>query len=369
MLEGRHIVITSNEPWSDTWYSKQNYAWELARKNTVYFIDPPQGFSAKGIFGSGVTARQLHERLFVLQYANARPVRSAALYAQNDRIVSKRLRRYFEEQGIRDFLFWSFDPYRLSDPQVLGAQQSIFHAVDQYNFVPFGEKELAQKSGLVICVAESFCKAYEPLNKNVRYLPHLISEEEFSAGDAIIRESLPKGKFGLYIGNIDDRVDYTTVEHLLKRFPDTPFVFVGKTCYSDANEKARFVFESNTFPNLFTTGVQPFKSLKHYIAASAFCIAPMNRNHPGNTISHHKILQYLALGKPVFSCRFSAYDALSEILSMHDDDVHLLNAVDQFRQSGEPAAAAETRIAFARQFTFAPAFEKIEHWLNTATAR
>ena len=32
-LENQTILVTSNEPWGDLWYSKQNYAYELSKKN------------------------------------------------------------------------------------------------------------------------------------------------------------------------------------------------------------------------------------------------------------------------------------------------------------------------------------------------
>jgi len=359
-----HIVITSNEPWGDTWYSKQNYAWELSRSHKVWFLDPPQAWRPGALFNSGFASKKIHAHLHVLRYTNALPVRNAALYRWNNRIVSSRLRAWLSAQGVRDFLFWSFDPYRLSDPALLGAGASIFHAVDKYGFVPYGEAELARNSDLVLCVAEDFREAYRPYNKHVEMLPHAIAEEEFKADPARVKDELRGRPYGLYVGNVDDRIDYRTLELLLQKFPEQLFVLIGRQLYGKSNARARQLLEEKKYPNLLALGEKPFKELKHYIAAASFCLAPMNRAHPGNTISHHKILQYLALGKPIFSCRFTAYTHLERLLSMHEEDGALIEALKEFLERGEAQGLREARVEFARKHTFTPALEKISGLLS-----
>lgn len=361
-LTGKNIVITSNEPWGDTWYSKQNYAWELSQRgNRVYFIDPPMNWQVSGLVKSGITEKAIAPGLTVLGYSNALPIRSRSLYRKNNRIVSRRLRRYFANKGITDLVFWSFDPYRLSDPAALGAAFSIFHSVDEYGFAPYGEKELATRSDLVIAVADPIAAPYRSLNKNVITVAHAIGTAEFlrETSDAVKRE-LPEGPFGIYVGNIDERMDFGLVEELLLAEPGTSFVFIGNIL-ALPGDSAKRIFAEKKYANALILGSRPFRMLRHYVSAASFCLAPMNRQHRGNTISHHKILQYLALGKPVFSCRFSAYEKYQDLFWMSDDPAEVKALLHRFLREGEAPSLREQRIARARDNSFDNQFARIEH--------
>ncbi|TND09358.1 MAG: group 1 glycosyl transferase [Bacteroidetes bacterium] len=364
-LTGKNIIITSNEPWGDTWYSKQNYAWELAKRgNRVFFIDPPESFHINGITDGSVSAKKITDQLTVLKYFNALPVRSAALYRENDRIVSGRIRKYLAGEGISDYILWSFDPYRLSDAQKLGASFSVFHSVDQYNFIPKGERQLVTEAGLVIAVAEPIAAQYRSLNPHLIVVEHAISGEEFS--DEIpepVKNEMPAGNCGIYVGNIDARLDFQLVEKTVVAFPETHFVFIGNVL-SLPDDAAQRLFGEKKYRNLHVFGSRPFKQLRQYISATGFCLAPMNRDHPGNTIAHHKILQYLALGKAVFSCRFSAYEKEHGLLYMHDDHAAFLESLGSFLASGEDPSAGSRRINYAKGFTFDVQLNKTEEALR-----
>jgi hypothetical protein len=264
-------------------------------------------------------------------------------------------------------VFWSFDPFRLHRPQLLGAELSIFHSVDKYDFRPAGEAQLARSVDHVFCSSESFVGTYRPLNESVHVLPHGISGDEFEAESGHPAE-LPDS-YGLYVGNIDERVDFRLVETALAALPETTFVFVGRIGYAAHNEAARRLFEERRYRNLVATGPIHFKRLRNYIARASFCLAFMNKRVNGNLVGHHKMLQYLALGKPVFGCTLSDYRAVAGLLYMDDDDQALIGRLVGYVRHGEPPGLAAERIAYARRFQFEELLERVDRILFPGASR
>lgn len=361
-LQRLSIVVTSNEPWGDIWYSKQNYAFELSRRNQVFFIDPCRRWSLSNVPNGEVYEHSVTPSLTVLAYQNAFPASSRLLFAWNNRIVSRRLCRYFRARGVRDFLLWSFDPYRLYDPALLGARTSIFHSVDRYDPFPLSGALLSRRVDHVFCIARPLMDRYRRLNRSVHFVPHALSADQF-VSDEPCPPGLPANGYGLFIGGIDERLDYAMIEAAVTALPETPFLFLGRLAYNTADSAARRLFEDRAHRNLIAPGPIPFAQLKPYIANARFCIAFMNKHDPGAVIGHQKLIQYLAFGKAVFGCVFSDYADFPALMYMDDDNDALLGKLVRFVRDGEASDLRETRIAFAAQRRFDVVLERVEDLL------
>jgi hypothetical protein len=90
----------------------------------------------------------------------------------------------------------------------------------------------------------------------------------------------------------------------------------------------------------------------------------MNPKAHGNNISHHKIFQYLAWGKPVFSCVFSEYLQFGELLYMDDNHQGIVDKLDLFLKVGEDKSLKEKRIEKASEMKFENHLKSIEQFLN-----
>src|ERR1051326_3339068 len=112
-LEDQTILVTSNEPWGDIWYSKQNYAYELSKKNKVFFIDPPTKWQLKNIFYNPIILKSYNENLKIISYQNFLPILNDVFNRLNNFLVSKYLKRFFQGNHISNYLVWAFDPIRL----------------------------------------------------------------------------------------------------------------------------------------------------------------------------------------------------------------------------------------------------------------
>jgi len=351
-ISGEQILVISNEPWGDIWYSKQNYAYELSKTNKVIFINPVGRWNPKSLFSALINKTKYNDNLTILNYSNALPVRTSFLDKWNNKITSKRLRKQLQKDNFLKPIHWSFDPFRLYDHKLFNAKIGIYHCVDLYGFKYYGERQIASNSDVIFVSSKTFFDTYQKFNKPMFSLPHGISSEEFKVSPTESNEvEIGHKDYGLYTGVIDERIDFGLLEKALVKFKDVPFLFLGPHRLPD-NEIAHRIFTENKYPNLFAPGAVHFKKLKVYIAEAKFCISFMNTKIEGNMIAHHKSLLYLSHGKPVFGAAFSEYKNLDEIFYMSNDHDELLNMLGAFLENGEPSEFSKIRISYAQEYTF-----------------
>jgi hypothetical protein len=353
MLTGKNILIVSNEPWGETWYSKHNYAWELSKKNNVFFINPAQRFKIWNVFTKNVSAHKIKDNLHVLNYKNVLPVRFEITRLINERYIFKKINEFLITNKISDIVFWSFDPIRLTEPKYLSPSLTILHMVDKYLFKTKAEYIIAKNADIVLCVATEIADGYYKLNKSVHVIPHAIPNDEFLE----IKNTQNKPIVGIYVGNIDFRIDFEYQKFLIERFPNVMFEFVGKLFIENINTYGIF---DNKYKNVIYKGEQPFKRLKHIIRDADFCFVFKDIHHPGNNFSSHKMLQYFAQGKPIFTTNMTRYESIKDLLCMNNDREKMAISIDYFIKNGDAKDAPQKRIEYAKMFSFENIINKIE---------
>lgn len=356
-MKTKNIALVSNEPWGDIWYSKHHYANELSKLNRVYFIDPAKGWKISNLFKNKIEEEVLNDQLSIIRYKNILP---HLFYRINNSIVSRRLKKYFEGKNTPIDIFWSFDPIRLYEPKKIGAKFSIFHIVDKYKNTHKTEELFNRNVDLFISVSKDFVDRYKKYTKKVLLIPHGISKDEFRIDDKII---VPFTNYGIYIGTIDLRLDYNFLINLIEKFPNQLFVFVGRIVDTGDKNQER-IFIKSEFKNVIHVPPVHAKELKYYIHSANFCIAPMIKSYDGNLISHHKIFQYLAHGKPTFSPVFTEYEPISDLLYMSNSDEELLNLFKIYLENGEKDSLSLDRVKFALENTYDSHISKIFSDLN-----
>ncbi|WP_436515261.1 hypothetical protein [Ekhidna sp. To15] len=351
-IQNRNIAVTSNEPWGDIWYSKQNYAFELSRNNRVIFINPPTKWRLTNLFDSKVVINKVSDQLSTLDYGNWIPTRWKLTNFLNNLVVSRRIKKVLKNNEFEKFIFWAFDPTRLYDPQILGADVSVYHCVDYYYFQYYGEKQLCRKSDYLFATSQLFLDEFNEFEKPKHVVPHGISQDEFELDPTREKElNISHSSFGLYLGVIDHRMDFEFYEQVIQKFPEQLFVFVGPVRETN-NEAFDRIFKEQKYENVILTGPVHFKDLKYYISKASFCMSFMNMNYHANTVHHHKTLVYLAQGKPVFSFEFEEYKKNKDIMYLSNDYDELINELSSFLKSGETQNVKDQRISYAKKYTF-----------------
>lgn len=355
-LKDKAILIISNEPWGDIWYSKHNWAYELSQNNNVFFINPPLRWAFRDLFIKKIASKNYTNTLKIINYNNRLPfTRFELIFRLNELIVAKTIKRWLELNKINNRIFWSFDPYRFSNPNLFSVSKSIFFRVDKFR-VPDRERILLENVDGLIVTAKVLLKG--TISKQHLILSHGISEEEFTHTNDIKYE---EGYF-LYVGNIDSRLDIVLLEKLLIEFPEKKFLFIGKKANA-TNEIFENIFYKNKYENIIIHGIEHFKNLKNYIYKSKVCLAPMDMSIDGNEIHHHKSLQYLAMGKPILSPLFNDKINNDEHILGYvsiNEAIQILRDIDV----SETQEKAENRIKFAKQFLYSNLIKKVEDFLN-----
>lgn len=378
ILKDKVIIITSNEPWGDIWYTKHNYAFELSKRNRVFFVNPPNGWREGLKSGHKILENKITKSLSVLNYNNYLPLLNFKHRGTSDPyftnrannfLISKKLNSFLKKKGFDQYFFWSFDPLRLYDPELLNSSLNIFHCADQHWLNSFGTHILCKKSDVLFLTSKHLFEEYSGFDIPKNLVPHGISDDQFFVDeDALSKIDMPVKDFGLFVGVIDGRVDYKLLDKVLSKFPDQAFVFVGPLkenhIYEESYSYYKKIFIEKSFHNLYHLGPKHFKTLKYYIYRSRFCISFMDPKWPGNTIGHHKTLVYLAQGKPVFQYLFKDYIGCEEILYMSENHEETIEQLSRFVNIGEPDSLIDQRKSFASKSRFESLINDIDSYLK-----
>lgn len=352
-LKNKTILIVSNEPWGNMWYSKHNWAFELSKNNLVYFINPPNRWKFKDIFKTTIKIKDYSKTLKILNYNNRLPLtKYNFLFKINESLIFKALNKFFKNK--KKLIFWSFDPYRLIYPNKLNFLHSIYFVADRY-LIP-REKILIRNVNSIISVSKDLTKDIN--HHHILNLSHGISDSEFNTDKDVVGYE----NFILYIGGIDYRLDYLLIANLLKSFPNEKFLFIGKISNIDDND-FRDIFIDRKFLNFEYKMAIHFKELKNYIAKAKICLAPMKKGIQGNSINHHKLLQYLAHGKPVLSAKFIDYQD-NNLLIEYSDTKDAILKFKNILEEADDIALINKRINFAKEFLYPNLIKKIEEFLS-----
>lgn len=299
----RKILLVSNEPWGDVWYSKQHYANELSKTDIVYFINPCRSFSLKNLFNFSVKVFEVKKNLFVLSYYNNVPSSNKLLILANlnDFINSLKIKwRLSKDRKSTNWLVYQFDPARFINflPAAKGTKR-VYHVVDPYHSF-FGDKIIAKQANLVIGIKDSLVQYYRTLNEHVIHVPHGISDEELKYDELEIKriKELYQNVI-LFIGTINNDVDLLLLAKVAKCEVGT-LLIIGPNVLTDESRKKEFIHLMH-LPSVVYIGPVEAKELKNYVASAKVCIIPYLINKSSLNRTPLKLINYLAQKKPVVS--------------------------------------------------------------------
>lgn len=343
------VLIISNDAWDGPRYSKHRYALALARTRKVLFLDPPRTWRLTHPFRWKIHSRETDEGVTVLSYFNTMPLLGGRLRNLNDRVIAIRLKYHFRRSGLEHPLFWSFDPSRLTDPSQLDPVLSIYHCADDYSF-RWGERSLAEKCDHVFCIARDLMPRFRTFNRSIHFLPHGLTNADLVPASCKDEELPVPAGYGLYIGNINDRHNFTLWQELFTAHPDITWLIVGPV--NVTSPAGIPLLDREQFPNVIFNGEVPYDSLRTLIAGAAFGFVYLNPETRANRISCQKVVQFLTQGKPFFCSWFSEYADKQDLVYMTDSDEDALAVFSTWRKSPEGPGLSVARRSFARSLQF-----------------
>ncbi len=330
----RTIIITSNEPWGDVWFSKHYYAIELAKLgHKVYFLNSPESWEILNFFSLSIRKIPISENLVVVNYQNNFPLRIFKRFFLkiNDFINSLKIANIVMERG--EIIWWQFDPFRFVDIWFFRNAKRIFHITDPY-FEILTNISIAKNADLIVLLLDRYFFQYSSINKNVIIIPHGINKEEFLVNKILIEKL--KNEFPdsiLFIGSIDDQYNIGLLDKISDGFPTFTLLLIGPEKLKMKNNITVFQ-KMLQKPNVRWLGQQKTFELKNFISSSLVCIVPYLFNIENQKGSSIKVIHYLAHQKIVVTSIKTGYEHLiNEGIYFAENEKEFLNLISNALQN------------------------------------
>jgi len=355
-LINQNILIVSNEPWGDVWYSKHNWAFELSKSNHVIFVNPPGNWKFKNLFKCQPKLIQHSISLQILDYKNILPfTRFSFLYKVNELLTASAFKRFFKSNQIEDYIFWSFDPFRFSKPNLLKPKFSIFHITDLFSTKR--ERDIIKNVDYLISVNKTLIDNFSDLNKKTLVVPHGIS--------TVQTPFLNTTSQMILIGTFTDRVKINLLEKIAVKFPDTKIVLYGPQFFKQESNLS-FFNKLITRKNIDYLGYGSIKNIEKELKESKIALALYTNDNIGNRLNSLKIIQYLSYGKNVVTTFFEDYSniAKNNLIKMTDDEDQYLQLCEEILREKEDIDLIEKRIEYSQKFLYSNLIKQIENFLK-----
>ena len=220
------------------------------------------------------------------------------------------------------------------------------------------EPALMQKADAVLCNSPTFTTRARRYNPRSHYIgngfdSHLFAEAAHAPAPPELAALPPGPRIGYVGALITLRLDLALLTLLARRHPEWQFVFIG---WEDEAFAASTLHE---LPNVHCLGRRQFSALPAYLRQFDVCINPQRRSAITDANFPLKVLEYLALGRPVVA---TATPFMREEFA---DCTYLADDVDGFEQQVARALAEDSpqqqqaRRSFVADFTWTRVVEKV----------
>lgn len=383
-LENKVIWILSPNRWGKMKVSKHHYALTLAaRNNIVYFIEPPSLESA----GMVIHPSEESKNLFIVSY---KPV------FRGKNFLPKFAYRWLLRRQVSLFrskiphvpdIIWCFYPFLFENLTWYKAKTNILHIMD------FGIKvdlpPEVSSSNIIFGVSTSILDWLKPAKCPLFFVNHGLGKAFAQKATNLLQAKNEKDKLPGralkvgYIGNLlMEAPDRSTMMNIIRQHPDIEFIFWGQYENSINNnlgswfhqDVPEFISFLKTAPNVILKGPQEPEKIQDEIdSIDIFWICwKVGISSLWDGSNSHKILEYLATGKPVIAHHIKTYKdtGLIYMLPVETNENYpaLFNEVAEKVANGEDPNLRTKRIEFALENTYEKQVDRIEKMINKVSS-
>jgi glycosyltransferase involved in cell wall biosynthesis len=333
LLKGRDIVCFPQD-WTGDPLSKTHIMRILARDNRILWVNSiglrapsaskaDLGRSFEKLARVLKPLEEVEPNLFVMNPLTIPAYGNSVIKALNARSLRWQIRRAMRRLGFKDPINYTFLPSAALLAKRLGEDYLIYHCVDEYAAfcdIPSApilklERELLQKSDLVVVSAEKLLEDKKDSNPNTHLIRHGTDWRHFRksldadlALPADVRD-LPRPIIGFH-GLLADWIDFELIKKTAEHFAHGSVVLVGKLA-ADAEEKASVL---DGMKNVHFLGRKPYDDLPAYCKAFDVALNPFEINELTLAANPLKVREYLAAGLPVVSTDIPEVRVLDDCL-------------------------------------------------------
>lgn len=325
MIEGQLILCDSNVPWQGNRYSKHHLMSRLARHNDVVFMNPQVDACVyarekgwRSVRNLGARFEQPADEALQVFTPLSLPYRgkSPHLVAADQRYFTRQVRAVVKRYPGRDLILFIGNPWNVflldAFPE---CKCSIYHCSDNF---PAGftgglrekieqrEAELVRRVDLVACTHDLLWRKCKDLGGKAHLVEHAVDERVFRPEDPgpdphdLAQIPSPRA---VYIGSLDQLIDFELLGHLADQCPEFSFVLVGPVA-----EGSKASFEPvQDRPNVHWLGRKQWTELPSLLWHSDVGIMPFLLTDWTAGGSPLKLFEYLAAALPVVATRMHEF--------------------------------------------------------------
>jgi glycosyltransferase involved in cell wall biosynthesis len=302
-LQNKNILIISPEPWNHIPVSKHHYARILAKSgNQVYFLNPPST-------NNKITRDETYPGIFVVDYVTYKGLNKMPSFLRNilNKLLIAKIRRLCETTFEA---VWSFDPFRFQNLHLFDAEAKIYHTVDVH--VSKLEMEVAKTSSLILAVSQKILDKFAHLTQPKRKINHGLGTHFLTLTESnSTYNNSARPKIG-YVGNLDNWcIDNDTLLTIVRQHPEAEFNFIGPY-----REQSPLAEELSRIGNCRLIGRVPSEELPLLLKQYDLFLMCYRGDEADINSNHHKILEYLATGKPLVINFTDEYKDVKDIVVM-----------------------------------------------------
>jgi hypothetical protein len=319
----QRVFILSPQHWGTMFLSKHHYAIELAKMgNQVYFVNPPEPSWKWGKSQFEIIETEFQGLFLVDQQLNG---------PYNLKFHMETLFLFFMKRHIGTMekflgtpdLVWSFDlgnnyPFRFFSKTA----KKLFFPAD----FPSSKMavQAAQGADLIVSIAQEILDEY-PQGKSKKLLinhgvaQHFIDEgaKPYLKTDEVIRVGL-SGNF------LRPDIDRPLLIEIIKSHPEVLFECFGAYEMKDSNiggwndsETLYFIETLKTTKSVLLHGAIPSHKLAEELRRmDLFLICYDVQKDQSKGTNYHKVMEYLAYGRPIVSNNISSYNKSINLINM-----------------------------------------------------
>jgi len=372
-FKDKTVFIISPERWGAMKVSKHHYALQLAAMNcNVFFIQPPD------LNVSGITVSSCNEsqNIRLLSYKPIFRGRRFLPHFIFSFLLKWQVKNILKKTITKPDVIFCFQGYLFENLQWFGAGITIFFAADQFYYRHLPPEVVS--ADLLLSVSNTITEKLKSSGKNVYELGHGLQPIFVRNAEELLKtnneEEPPKNIIVGYTGNLRmQALDRQTMRDVINANLEVTFIFWGSYKLNDLNLGGVHDDESDTFirfleekENVQLRGVVDSSNLLQEIKiCNMFWICwKIGINSLWDGSNSHKILEYMATGKPVVAHCVSSYKN-TDLLYMlqHKENTgyeQLFANTLQVVRHGEPQYLIRQRLYAAAQNSYSSKLKTIE---------
>lgn len=362
-LRGRDIVCFPQD-WTGDPLSKTHIMRILSRDNRILWVNSI-GLRAPSVSKADIGRSfeklskvmkptiEVEPNLFVMNPLAIPAYGNSLIKKLNGLSLRWQIKRTMKKLGFKKPVNYTFLPSAALLAKRLGEDYLIYHCVDEYaafSDIEAGpilklEKELMQKSDLVVVSAEKLLDDKKGENPNTHLIRHGTDWRHFRTAlndDLALPPEvadLPRPIIGFH-GLLADWVDFGLIKKVAEHFSHGSVVLVGKVA-ADAEKHASVL---DGVSNVHFLGRKPYSELPAYCKAFDVALNPFVVNELTLAANPLKVREYLAAGLPVVSTDIPECRVLPDCL-IGTDHADFVAKIDSALADPKPREAISDAIA------------------------